>query len=86
MATKTKKTFKQSMQEKGQKVKNYGRKYKGDIRSSYDLGFAKGWDDAYNVPNRLGCRTAAAYGYRKGIKAHYKSDKFQRQYQRWGKK
>ena len=86
MATKTKKTFKQSMKETGQKVKDYGRTYKGNIRSSYDLGFAKGWDDAHYVPNRLGCRSAAAIGYRKGIKSRYKSDKFQRQYQRWGNK
>ena len=97
MTTKTKKTFKQSMQETGQKVKSYagkkynqaktyGKKYGSDIRTAYDVGFAQGWDDAYNVPNRLVCRTAAAYGYRKGIKAHYKSDKYQKQYQRRGQK
>lgn len=65
--------------------KNFDKKPKA-IRTAYDLGFKKGWDDAHYVPNRFGCRTAAAIGYRKGIKSRYKSDKFQRQYQRWGNK
>ena len=96
MATKTKKTFKQSMQETGQKVKSYagkkynqakayGRKYGSDIRTAYDIGYARGWEDWQDVPNRFMCRTAAAYGYRKGFKAHHKTYKYQTQYQRRGK-
>jgi len=66
--------------------KGHARKYKNGLRTAYDAGFKKGWDDAHYVPNRFGCRSAAALGYRKGIKSRYKSDKFQRQYQRWGNK
>lgn len=98
MATETmKKTgFKDSVKNTGQKVKNYanqkyqeaktyGNKYKSDIRCAYDIGYAKGWDDAYTIPNRFGARVAAAYGYRKGVKQRYKADKYNKQYQRKGK-
>lgn len=92
-ATKQKKTFKESMQETGDKVKaygqkkveqvkNYGKKYGSDIRTAYDIGYKRGWDDCYDIPNRVGARTAAAYGYRKGAKNRRKSDKYIKQYDR----
>ena len=60
-ATKQKKTFKESMQETGGKVKaygqkkveqvkNYGKKYGSDIRTAYDIGYKRGWDDCYDIP------------------------------------
>ena len=92
-ATKQKKTFKESMQETGGKVKAYGqkkyeqaktsvKKYGSDIRTAYDIGYKRGWDDCYDIPNRVGARTAAAYGYRKGAKNRRKSDKYIKQYDR----
>ena len=92
-ATKQKKTFKESMQETGGKVKAYGqkkyeqaktsvKKYGSDIRTAYDIGYKRGWDDCYDIPNRVGARTAAAYGYRKGAKNRRKSDKYIKQYNR----
>lgn len=63
-----------------------GRKYKSDVRAAYDIGYARGWDDAYDVPKRFGAKTAAAYGYRKGIKYRRKTDKYTKQYARKGKK
>ena len=97
MATvvKQKKTFKESMQETGSKVKAYGQKkyeqakdsakrYGADIRTAYDIGYKRGWDDSYDIPNRVGARTAAAYGYKKGAKNRRKSDKYTKQYQRRG--
>ena len=55
-AVKQKKTFKESMQETGSKVKAYGQKkyeqakdsakrYGADIRTAYDIGYKRGWDD-----------------------------------------
>lgn len=95
-AVKQKKTFKESMKETGGKVKAYGqkkyeqaktsaKKYGSDIRTAYDIGYKRGWDDCYEIPNRVGARTAAAYGYRKGAKNRRKSDKYTKQYNRGGK-
>lgn len=95
-ATAKKTGFKESVKNTGTKVKNYankkyqdakayGSKYKTDIRTAYDIGYSKGWDDAYDIPKRFGAKTAAAYGYKKGIKCRYKADKYTKQYQRKGK-
>lgn len=95
-AVNQKKTFKESMKETGGKVKAYGqkkyeqaktsaKKYGSDIRTAYDIGYKRGWDDCYDIPNRVGARTAAAYGYRKGAKNRRKSDKYTNQYNRGGK-
>ena len=94
-AVKQKKTFKESMKETGQKAKSYAKKqtdkvknsakrYGSDIRTAYDIGYAKGWDDAYTVPKRVGAKTAAAYGYKKGLTNRRKSDKYTKQYGRRG--
>ena len=96
-ATKQKKTFKESMQETGGKVKAYGqkkyeqaktsvKKYGADIRTAYDIGYARGWDDSYDIPKRVGARAAAAYGYQKGARNRQRSDKYTKQYGRGGKK
>jgi len=92
-ATKQRKTFKESMQETGGKVKAYGqkkyeqaktsaKKYGSDIRTAYDIGYSRGWNDAYDVPKRFGSKTAAAYGYKKGLANRRKSDKYIKQYDR----
>lgn len=95
--TTTKKTgFKDSVKNAGTKVKNYanqkyqsakayGKRYKDDIRTAYDIGYSKGWDDAYDIPKRFGSKTAAAYGYKKGIKQRHKTDKYTKQYNRRSK-
>ena len=96
-AVKQRKTFMESMQETGGKVKAYGKKkyeqaktsakkYGSDIRTAYDIGYKRGWDDAYDIPKRVGAKTAAAYGYKKGAKQRVKSDKYIKQYQRGGNK
>ena len=95
-ATKQKRTFKETVKDtgskakayakkQGEKVKNYGKKYGADIRTAYDIGYARGWDDAYDVPKRLGSKTAAAYGYKKGLANRRKSDKYVKQYGRRGR-
>ena len=66
------------------KVKASAKRYGSDIRTAYDIGYAKGWDDAYTVPKRVGAKTAAAYGYKKGLTNRRKSDKYTKQYGRRG--
>ncbi len=90
-AVKQKKTFKESMKDTGNKakayakkqtdkVKQYGKNYKSDLQKAYEMGYAKGWDDSYDIPNRVGAKTAAAYGYKKGVVNRRKSDKYTKQY------
>ena len=69
--------------EETKKTKN---SYKNDILTAYGIGYVKGWDDSYAIPDRFGAKTAAAYGYKKGIKKHRKSDKYQSQYKKHSKK
>ena len=94
---KQKKTFKQTVKDtgskakayakkQGAKVRNYGKKYASDIRDAYDIGFARGWVESYDIPNRVGAKTAAAYGYKKGLSKRRKADKYINQYERGGKK
>ena len=70
----------------GEKVKTSAKKYGSDIRNAYDIGFARGWVESYDIPNRVGAKTAAAYGYKKGLSQRRKSDKYIKQYNRGGKK
>lgn len=90
-AVKQRKTFKESMKDTGNKakayakkqtdkVKQYGKNYKSDLQKAYEMGYAKGWDDSYDIPNRVGAKTAAAYGYKKGVVNRRKSDKYTKQY------
>ena len=66
-AVKQKKTFKETVKDTGfkikayakkqnEKVKSYGKKYGADIRTAYDKGYARGWDDAYDIPKRIGAK------------------------------
>ena len=90
-AVKQKKTFKESMKDTGNKakayakkqtdkIKQYGKNYKSDLQKAYEIGYGKGWDDSYDIPKRVGAKTAAAYGYKKGITNRRKSDKYVKQY------
>ena len=74
-AVKQKKTFKESMRETGgkakeyarkqtDKVKQYGKDYTSDLKKAYEIGYGKGWDDSYDIPKRVGAKTAAEYGYK----------------------
>ncbi len=65
-----------------QKIKRYGT----DIRNAYDIGYAKGWEDAYVIPKRVGAKTAAAYGYKKGLRNRRRTDKYVKQYENRGKR
>ena len=53
---------------------------KSDLMDAYDIGFAKGWDDAHLIPKRTGARSKAAAGYKKGIKSRLIVDKYMAQY------
>ena len=80
MGNKNKKVFIQTMKDAGNKVNNYSKTYMGDLRRSYDVGYSRGWNDAYDIPDRFGAKLAAGIGYRKGVKNHKKSDKYIKQY------
>lgn len=67
-------------------MKQKSSRYGSDIRSAYDIGYAKGWEDAYAIPKRVGAKTAAAYGYKKGLRNRRKSDKYINQYKKYGGK
>ena len=54
--------------------------YRNDLRTAYQKGYVKGWDDAYDIPNRFGARQAAAHGYSKGVRNHKKADKYTAKY------
>ena len=60
--------------------------YKSDIVDSYDIGYAIGWDHAYDIPNRLFAKTAATYGFKKGMRNKHRVDKYTKTYQKKGKK
>ena len=62
------------------KVREYGKNYKSDLQKAYEIGYAKGWEDTYDIPKRVGAKTAATYGYRKGLTNRKKADKYTKQY------
>lgn len=62
------------------KAKNYKNSYKSDLRKAYEIGYAKGWEDTYDVPKRVGAKTWATYGYKKGLTNRRKADKYTKQY------
>lgn len=87
--TKKKSGFKQALQKtkdfakkKTQQAKNYGKQYGLDMRTSYDIGYSRGWDDAYDIPSRFLCKLAAGIGYRNGVKSRHKSDKAIKQHEK----
>ena len=71
---------------RGEKGTAKGKNKTSAIRSAYDMGYARGWEDAYDIPKRIGAKTAAAHGYKRGAKNRVKSDKYIQQYERGGKK
>ena len=62
------------------KVREYGKNYKSDLQKAYEIGYAKGWEDTYDIPKRVGAKTVATYGYRKGLTNRKKADKYTKQY------
>ena len=77
MATKAKQktSFKDRVKAATNKVKTYGQNYKADIYAAYSIGYNQGLQDGANIPNRAGTRTAAVFGYNKGIGAYRKKNK-----------
>ena len=57
-------------------VKAYQKQVKSDKDTAYDIGFKRGWDEAYNIPKRYSARSAAAQGFKKGVVNRYRSDKY----------
>ena len=57
-------------------VKAYQKQVKSDKNSAFDVGFKRGWDEAYNIPKRYSARWAAAQGFKKGVVNRYRSDKY----------
>ena len=79
--------FKRTMKKAGDKtkafvgkktaqVKAYQKQLKSDKNSAFDVGFKRGWDEAYNIPKRYSARSAAAQGFKKGVVNRYRSDKY----------
>ena len=62
------------------------KRYGADICNAYDIGYARGWEDAYVIPKRVGAKTAAAYGYKKGVRNRRRTDKYIKQYENRGKR
>lgn len=58
--------------------------YKADIREAHDIGYATGWDVAHNIPCRFLAKTAATIGFKKGLGARIKADKYIMRYQKHG--
>ena len=61
---------------KAEQVKAYRKQVKHDRDTAYDVGFKRGWDEAYNIPKRYSARSAAAQGFKKGVLNRYRSDKY----------
>lgn len=61
---------------KAAQAKEHRRQYENDIDAAYDIGFQKGWNEAYSIPKRSGARAAAAKGFKKGIANRYRADKY----------
>lgn len=60
--------------------------YKQDMKTAYNVGYSKGWEDAYEIPKRFLAQTAAAIGYKRGVRNRKRSDKYLKQYNKYSKK
>jgi hypothetical protein len=69
----------------GTSTKHRSKSFKGDIVDAHDIGYALGWDHAYNIPDRLFAKTVAAYGFRKGMRNKFRTDQYAKTYQKKGK-
>ncbi len=58
---------KASVKKKYAEFKVYGSAYAKDLKKAYQVGYSRGWDDSKKIPKRLGAKTAATYGYGRGI-------------------
>ena len=70
----------------GTSTKHRSKSFKGDIVDAHDIGYALGWDHAYDIPDRFLAKTAAAYGFKKGIRNKHRHDKYAKTYQKKGTK
>ena len=61
---------------KSARIKAYQKQVKADQDNAYDIGFRRGWDEAYNIPKRGSARSAAARGFKKGVINRYRADKY----------
>ena len=77
MATKAKNktSFKDRVKAARSKAKAYGQNYKADIYAAYSIGYNQGLQDGAKLPKRTGARSAAVFGYNKGIGAYRKQNK-----------
>ena len=50
--------------------------YRKAIKDAYNHGYRAGWTAHEQLPNRKGARTAAKFGFSRGLSAHKKSDKY----------
>ena len=64
--------------------KTVRRKRKDDIQEAYDIGYARGWDDTYTIPKRVGANKVASQAYKEGARNHQRSDKYISKYKRRG--
>ena len=68
------------------KVKNYGKTYKSELQKAYAIGYARGWEDTYDISKKVGANMAAIHGYKKGLANRKKADKYTKQYKGNGRK
>ena len=69
----------------GAKAKKSKKSYKSDIVDAHDIGYALGWDHAFDIPDRFLAKTAAAYGFKKGMRNKHRVDKYNKTKQKKGK-
>ena len=67
------------------KPKKAKKSYKCDIVDAHDIGYALGWDHAFDIPDRFLAKTSAAYGFKKGMRNKHRVDKYNKTYQKKGK-
>ena len=60
--------------------RNSRQRYADDISKAYRTGYRKGWEEAHQIPDRLGATAAATYGYNRGITHRKNSDKYSSNY------
>lgn len=53
------------------------RNYVKAIQEAYDYGYRDGYAAHDNLPNVRGAKTAAKYGYGRGLNAHSRVNKYQ---------
>jgi hypothetical protein len=74
----------QAIKTAGAKAKKSAKSYKRDIVDAHDIGYALGWDYAFDIPDRFLAKTVAAYGFRKGMCNKRRIDKYNKTYQKKG--